>query len=100
MSQINTDIDEARCDMAAIFRWVVREGMHEGIANHFSCAVSDDGQTFLINPYGIHFSRLKASDLRFVHGWTRPPGQSMGPCIETTRRPAASCICIRITPPR
>ena len=66
MSQINTDINEARRDMAAIFRWVVREAMHEGIANHFSCAVSDDGQTFLINPYGIHFSKLKASDLLLV----------------------------------
>ena len=42
------------------------ESMHEGIANHFSCAVSDDGQTFLINPYGIHFSKLKASDLLLV----------------------------------
>ena len=36
MSSITTDLDEARRDLAAIFRWTAREGMHEGIANHFS----------------------------------------------------------------
>ena len=56
MSEIIVDIDEARRDLAAIFRWVARESMHEGIANHFSYAVSDDGQKFLMNPYGVHFS--------------------------------------------
>ena len=39
MSEIIVDIDEARCDLAAIFRWTARESMHEGIANHFSYAV-------------------------------------------------------------
>ena len=40
--------------------------MHEGISNHFSYAVSDDGQMFLMNPFGIHFSKLKASDMLLV----------------------------------
>ena len=62
----DADIQEARCDLAAIFRWTARENMHEGISNHFSYAVSDDGQMFLMNPYGIHFSKIKASDLLFV----------------------------------
>ena len=66
MSTITTDLDEARRDLAAIFRWTAREGMHEGIANHFSYAVSDDGQMFLMNPFGIHFSKLKASDMLLV----------------------------------
>ena len=42
MSEIIVDIDEARRDLAAIFRWTARESMHEGIANHFSYAISDD----------------------------------------------------------
>ena len=63
MSKIDVNIDEARCDLAAIFRWSARESMHEGIANHFSCAVTDDGQQFLMNPFGVHFSKMKASDL-------------------------------------
>ena len=63
MSEIIVDLDEARRDLAAVFRWTARESMHEGIANHFSCAVSEDGQQFLMNPYGVHFSKMKTSDL-------------------------------------
>ena len=58
MSENTIIIDEARCDLAAIFRWSARESMHEGIANHFSYAISDDGQPFLMNPFGIHFSKM------------------------------------------
>ena len=54
---------EDRANLAAIFRMTARLGMHEGVANHFSYAVSDDGSRFLINPFGRHFSRLRASDL-------------------------------------
>jgi len=63
MTSFNVDIDEARRDLAAIFRWTAREDMHEGVANHFSLAVSDDGQQFLMNPFGRHFSKMRASDL-------------------------------------
>ncbi len=51
----DTAITELRRDMAALFRWTAREGLHEGIANHYSCAISADGQQFLMNPYGVHF---------------------------------------------
>jgi ribulose-5-phosphate 4-epimerase/fuculose-1-phosphate aldolase len=37
--------------------------MNEAIANHFSVATQDDGQQFLLNPVGAHFSRIRASDL-------------------------------------
>ena len=63
MSQIIVDRGEARSDLAAIFRWAARENMHEGVANHFSYAISDDGQRFLMNPFGRHFSKMQASDL-------------------------------------
>ncbi|SNB72610.1 Ribulose-5-phosphate 4-epimerase/Fuculose-1-phosphate aldolase [Arboricoccus pini] len=62
-----TDEDAAvrqmRIDLAAAFRLIARAGWHEAVANHLSLAVSDDGQTFLINPRWRHFSRIKASDL-------------------------------------
>jgi ribulose-5-phosphate 4-epimerase/fuculose-1-phosphate aldolase len=66
------DVAAARRDLAAIFRWTARESMHEGIANHFSCAVSDDGQQFLMNPYGVHFSKMKASDLLLLDARKTP----------------------------
>lgn len=54
---------QERVDLAAAFRWTVRLNMHEGVANHFSLAVSDDGKQFLMNPDCRHFSRIKASEL-------------------------------------
>jgi len=52
-----------RVDLAAAFRMTARLDMHEGVANHFSYAVSDDGSQFLVNPFGRHFSSLRASEL-------------------------------------
>ncbi|MNF29048.1 Decarboxylase NovR [compost metagenome] len=57
---------QARVDLACAFRWAARLGLHEAIANHFSLAVSTDGRQFLINPYGKHFSEVRASDLILV----------------------------------
>jgi len=54
---------QSRIDLAAMFRIAARFNWHEGIANHFSLAVSDDGRRFLMNPQGRHFSRIRASEL-------------------------------------
>ncbi len=53
----------SRVDLAAAFRWTVRLNMHEGVANHFSLAVNEDGSQFLMNPNQMHFARVRASDL-------------------------------------
>ena len=57
---------QERVDMAAAFRWTERLNFHEGVANHFSLAVNDDGTQFLMNPNQKHFSRVKASELLFL----------------------------------
>ena len=57
---------EDRIDLAAAFRMAARLGMHEGVANHFSYAVSDDGKRFLMNPFGRHFASLRASELMLL----------------------------------
>jgi len=54
---------QKREDLAAALRWAARYDWHEGIANHFSLAIDPEGKQFLLNPYGVHFSRMRASDL-------------------------------------
>ena len=52
-----------RVDLAAAFRGTARLNMHEGVANHISLAINDNGSKFLMNPNQMHFSRIRASDL-------------------------------------
>lgn len=68
VTQMKTNIShwQERVDLAAAFRWTARLNMHEGVANHFSLAVNDDGTEFLMNPNQMHFSRIRASDLILV----------------------------------
>ncbi|MEM8579313.1 MAG: class II aldolase and adducin N-terminal domain-containing protein [Pseudomonadota bacterium] len=62
----NIDHWQQRVDLAAAFRWTARLNMHEGVANHFSLSINDDGTRFLMNPNQKHFARIKASDLILV----------------------------------
>jgi ribulose-5-phosphate 4-epimerase/fuculose-1-phosphate aldolase len=54
---------QLRVDLAAAFRLAEHFNWHEGVANHFSLAVSPDGRKFLMNPKWRHFSGIRASDL-------------------------------------
>lgn len=58
--------DILRSELAAAFRWTARENMNEGVANHFSMALNDDGTEFLINPKK-HFGLMRASDLWVIN---------------------------------
>lgn len=61
---LEPDLEEKlRVDLAAALRLAARADWHEGVANHFSAAVSSDGKKFLINPRWKHFSLVKASEL-------------------------------------
>lgn len=53
----------SRVELAAAFRMAARLGMHEGICNHFSLALTEDGREFLVNPHGYRFGELRARDL-------------------------------------
>ena len=61
-TQSSFNYENELIDLACAFRWTVRMGMHEAIANHFSLAVNEEGSRFLLNPKQ-HFSRIKASDI-------------------------------------
>ncbi|MEZ5670716.1 MAG: aldolase [Alphaproteobacteria bacterium] len=54
---------QGRIDLAAALRWACRLGLNEGVCNHFSLAVNDDGTEYLINPQGFHWSELTAGDM-------------------------------------
>ena len=59
------EITELQKDLAATFRWTARLNMHEAVANHFSACVPGSSD-FYVNKAGIHFSRIKASDLILI----------------------------------
>jgi len=70
---MSNDIQELRLDLAAALRWAARHDLHEGVDNHFSAAVPDEngvvnGDRFLINPYGWHWSEITASSLVLCDG--------------------------------
>ena len=58
-------INELKHDLAAAFRWTARLNMNEGIANHFSVCLPNSND-FYVNGSGLHFSKIKASDLVLI----------------------------------
>ena len=75
------NLNEKR-ELAAAFRWFARLDMNEGIANHFSLAVSDDGQNFLMNPVGKFWSKIKSSDILELDARIEP--KNIGPVVDET----------------
>ncbi|WNJ89253.1 aldolase [Bosea sp. 685] len=62
-------ITNQRRDLAAALRLAAKFELNEGICNHFSVALpnSPDGKPrYLINPYGVHWSEMKPSDLLLI----------------------------------
>lgn len=55
-----------RLDLAAALRWAARLGLNEGVCNHFSYELAPD--RYLINPQGLHWSEVRASDVLLIDG--------------------------------
>lgn len=62
MAKMNEAEWQLRLDLAASFHIAVANDLHEGIANHFSALLPDE-ELFLVNPFGLHFSEITASNL-------------------------------------
>jgi len=62
------EITTLRRDLAAAFVLAERMGFAEGICNHFSATVPGADERYLINPYGVHWSRMKPADLLLIDG--------------------------------
>jgi ribulose-5-phosphate 4-epimerase/fuculose-1-phosphate aldolase len=54
---------QLRCDLAAVFRVLGRLGMNEQIGNHNSLMLPGSETLFLINPRGLLFREITASNL-------------------------------------
>lgn len=49
--------------LAAAFRIFARYGYDEGIAGHITARDPEFPDRFWVNPYAVHFSRIRVSDL-------------------------------------
>ncbi|ANN68947.1 aldolase [Bordetella bronchialis] len=55
-----------RVDLALALRAAAHHGFEEGVCNHFSVALPDGSDRFLINPRGLHWSEVDAEDIVLV----------------------------------
>lgn len=62
----DNSVQDDREQLALAFRLAERFGFHEGICNHFSVRVEGPDEHYLINPYGIHWSRIQADSLLLI----------------------------------
>jgi ribulose-5-phosphate 4-epimerase/fuculose-1-phosphate aldolase len=62
-SDITAAEHEARQKLAACYRVFDHLGWSEMIYNHITLRVPGEDGAFLINPYGLHFSEVRASNL-------------------------------------
>jgi ribulose-5-phosphate 4-epimerase/fuculose-1-phosphate aldolase len=61
-------IQQAKVDLAAALRLAARFGLNEGVCNHFSYAIPGVENRFLLNPHGIYWSQIRASDILVIDG--------------------------------
>jgi ribulose-5-phosphate 4-epimerase/fuculose-1-phosphate aldolase len=57
---------QARIDLAACYRLAAHFGLNEGIDNHFTLLVPGHTDRFLLAPFGLHWSEVKASDFMVI----------------------------------
>ncbi len=56
-----------KCRLAGAFRLFARFGFDEGVAGHITVRDPERTDWFWVNPFGMHFSQIRASDLILVN---------------------------------
>lgn len=101
----------ARVELAACYRLAERFGLNEGIDNHLTLLVPGYSDRFLLAPFGMHWSEVKASDFlvvdfdgRVLHGqglvedtalYIHQPVHRLSPqgrCVLHTHMPYATAL--------
>jgi ribulose-5-phosphate 4-epimerase/fuculose-1-phosphate aldolase len=93
-------VRQARIDLAAALRLAARYDFSEGVCNHFSYQLPGDDERFLINPHGVHWSLICASDLLLIDGGGKVlegdlPLETTAFCIHAEihrQHPRARCV--------
>ena len=107
----------ARVELAACYRLADRFGLNEGIDNHLTLLLPGCTDRFLLAPFGMHWSEVKASDFmvvdfngRVVSGqglvedtalYIHQPVHRMSPqgrCVLHTHMPYATALCMLENP--
>jgi len=107
----------ARVDLAACYRLADRFGLNEGIDNHLTLLVPGYSDRFLLAPFGMHWSEVKASDFMVVdfsgrvvsgQGSVEPTAlyihqpvhrlSLQGRCVLHTHMPYATALCMLENP--
>jgi ribulose-5-phosphate 4-epimerase/fuculose-1-phosphate aldolase len=57
---------QARVDLAACYRLAAHFGLNEGIDNHVTLLVPEYSDRFLLAPFGLHWSEVRASDFMVI----------------------------------
>ena len=116
--QISADAErQARIELAACYRLADRFGLNEGIDNHLTLLVPGYSDRFLLAPFGMHWSEVKASDFMVVDfNGTVVSGQGsvedtalyihqpvhrlspQGRCVLHTHMPYATALCMLENP--
>ena len=60
------DERQARVDLAACYRLAHHFGLNEGIDNHMTMLLPGHDDRFLLVPFGLHWSEVKASDFMVI----------------------------------
>jgi ribulose-5-phosphate 4-epimerase/fuculose-1-phosphate aldolase len=88
-----------RVELAALFRACALHDLHEGIDNHCSAVLPGQPGRFLLNPYGPHWTELRASDLLEVDAdgdvWGDGAAETTAFALHAAihaARPDANCI--------
>lgn len=68
MSTSSATSMQLRRELAAALRLAEKFGYSEGICNHFSVVVPGADERYLINPYGRHWSEMRAEHLLLIDG--------------------------------
>ena len=55
-----------RNDLALALRAAAQHGLGEGVCNHFSVAVPERPEWFLLNPRGLHWGEVQGHDIVLV----------------------------------